>query len=87
MVAKIITVAQQKGGAGKTTLAAHLAVAYTAMKKRVVAVDIDPQQSLSRWYELRQERMDGTAAGESQPRGHAAREIAALAKEILRAAR
>ena len=63
MAAKIITVAQQKGGAGKTTLAAHLAVAYTAMKKRVVAVDIDPQQSLSRWYELRQERMDGTAAG------------------------
>ena len=48
MAAKIITVAQQKGGAGKTTLAAHLAVAYTAMQKRVVAVDIDPQQSLSR---------------------------------------
>jgi chromosome partitioning protein len=63
MTAKIVTVAQQKGGAGKTTLAAHLAVAYTAMKKRVVAVDIDPQQSLSRWYELRQERLDGTAAG------------------------
>jgi hypothetical protein len=31
--------------------------------------------------------MEGKAAGESQPRGHAAREIAALAKEILRAAR
>ena len=63
MAAKIITVAQQKGGAGKTTLAAHLAVAYTAMKKRVVAVDIDPQQSLSRWYELRREWMDGMPAG------------------------
>lgn len=63
MTAKIITVAQQKGGAGKTTLAAHLAVAYTAMKKRVVAVDIDPQQSLSRWYGLRLDRMDGTPAG------------------------
>ena len=63
MSAKIITVAQQKGGAGKTTLAAHLAVAYTAMNKRVVAVDIDPQQSLSRWYGLRRERMDGTPAG------------------------
>jgi chromosome partitioning protein len=63
MTAKIITVAQQKGGAGKTTLAAHLAVAYTAMNKRVVAVDIDPQQSLSRWYGLRLDRMDGTPAG------------------------
>jgi chromosome partitioning protein len=30
---------------------------------------------------------EGKAVGESQPRGHAAREIAALAKEILRAAR
>lgn len=63
MAATIITVAQQKGGAGKTTLAAHLAVAFTAMNKRVVAVDIDPQQSLSRWYELRRELMDGAAAG------------------------
>jgi chromosome partitioning protein len=52
-----------KGRRRQTTLAAHLAVAYTAMKKRVVAVDIDPQQSLSRWYALRRESMDGTAAG------------------------
>lgn len=63
MAARILTVAQQKGGAGKTTLAAHLAVAYTAMKKRVVAVDIDPQQSLSRWYALRRERLGDAAAG------------------------
>jgi len=63
MTATIITVAQQKGGAGKTTLAAHLAVAFTAMNKRVVAVDIDPQQSLSRWYGVRRDRMDGAAAG------------------------
>jgi chromosome partitioning protein len=63
MAARIITVAQQKGGAGKTTLAAHLAVAFTAMNKRVVAIDIDPQQSLSRWYQLRQESTVGAAAG------------------------
>ena len=65
MAAKIITVAQQKGGAGKTTLAAHLAVAYTAMNKKVVAVDIDPQQSLTRWYALRQERLGAAAEGEA----------------------
>jgi chromosome partitioning protein len=63
MAARIITVAQQKGGAGKTTLAAHLAVAYSTMKMRVVAVDIDPQQSLSRWYALRQERLGDAGAG------------------------
>ena len=55
MAAKVITVAQQKGGAGKTTLAAHLAVALAQKGKSVAAVDIDPQGSLSRWLEVRQE--------------------------------
>jgi chromosome partitioning protein len=56
MAARVITVAQQKGGAGKTTLAAQLSVAWAAEGKRVVAVDIDPQQSLSGWFALRAER-------------------------------
>ena len=63
MSAKVFTVAQQKGGAGKTTLAVHLAVAFLAMKKSVAAVDIDPQQSLSLWFRLRAERIGDEAAG------------------------
>ncbi|SME97202.1 plasmid segregation oscillating ATPase ParF [Tistlia consotensis] len=63
MAATVITVAQQKGGAGKTTLAAHLAVAFTAMKKSVAVVDIDPQQSLTAWYRLREERLGDAGAG------------------------
>lgn len=54
MVAKVITIAQQKGGAGKTTMAAHLAVAWAQSGKRKVAVvDIDPQGSLTQWYKVR----------------------------------
>lgn len=54
MVAKVITIAQQKGGAGKTTVAAHLAVAWAQSPKRKVAiVDIDPQGSLTQWYRVR----------------------------------
>jgi chromosome partitioning protein len=56
MPAKIITIAQQKGGAGKTTLAAHLALAWAADGRRVAVVDIDPQASLSSWFARRKER-------------------------------
>lgn len=48
----VITVAQQKGGAGKTTLAANLAAAWAATM-RVAALDMDPQRSLARWGEIR----------------------------------
>ncbi len=51
-MAVIITVAQQKGGAGKTTLAANLAAALAA-ERRVAVLDIDPQRSLARWHALR----------------------------------
>ena len=48
MAGRIYTVAQQKGGAGKTTLAAHLAIAWSEAGLRVAVVDIDPQGSLTR---------------------------------------
>ncbi len=51
-MAFVITVAQQKGGAGKTTLAANLAASW-ARSRRVALLDIDPQRSLSRWHALR----------------------------------
>ena len=58
MVARIITIAQQKGGAGKTTMAAHLAVAWAASGRRKVAIiDTDPQGSLTQWHNVREARM------------------------------
>ena len=47
---KVITVAQQKGGAGKTTLAVNLAVAFLRRGQRVALLDTDPQGSLGRWF-------------------------------------
>ena len=58
MAGKIITVAQQKGGAGKTTIAANLAVALSRMGKTVSLLDTDPQGSLGRWFMTRRENGD-----------------------------
>jgi chromosome partitioning protein len=59
MAGTVITIAQQKGGAGKTTLAAHLAIAWAGQGGSVALVDIDPQGSLAAWHALRAERFDG----------------------------
>jgi chromosome partitioning protein len=50
---KILTLAAQKGGAGKTTLAVHLAVQAHRAGERVVLVDTDPQGSASAWARAR----------------------------------
>jgi chromosome partitioning protein len=47
---RVIAVVGQKGGVGKTTTAMNLAAAL-ARANRVIVVDVDPQQSATRWAE------------------------------------
>ena len=54
---KVIVIAQQKGGSGKTTLAVNLAVTYARLGLRVALLDTDPQGSLGRWFLARRERL------------------------------
>ena len=63
MAARVTTIAQQKGGAGKTTIAAQLAVAAFETGRRVCLLDTDPQCSLTHWYDPRRQALgtDDTA--------------------------
>lgn len=54
---KVITVAQQKGGSGKTTLAVNLAVEFARQGRKVALLDTDPQGSLGRWFLTRREAL------------------------------
>jgi chromosome partitioning protein len=53
----VITVASRKGGAGKTTLTAHLAAQAHRQGRRVHVIDADPQGSLALCNSLRAEAL------------------------------
>lgn len=50
---KIISLINQKGGVGKTTLALHLTTAFHHHGYNTMLLDLDPQSSASEWYDSR----------------------------------
>lgn len=51
---KTIAILSQKGGAGKTTLALHIAAAAEVADKPCVVIDLDPQASAAGWKDTRE---------------------------------
>src|SRR4030095_14161257 len=63
-MALVIAIVQSKGGAGKTSVTVHLACALggrrmddDGVRKRVALVDLDPLESLTKWFNLRESRL------------------------------
>ena len=50
---KIISLSNQKGGSGKTTLAANLCVLWANSGYKVAVIDADTQKSLTYWHDAR----------------------------------
>lgn len=63
-MAQIFTIANRKGGVGKTTLATNLAVALSN-KGKTLLVDTDDQKSAYNWNEYRQEKLNSISVIEN----------------------
>ncbi|TDN63427.1 cellulose biosynthesis protein BcsQ [Paraburkholderia sp. BL10I2N1] len=66
---KVIAVVSAKGGVGKTTLAANLASVLASRGRRVIAIDLDPQNALRLHFGIALDSIDGlsraTLSGDS----------------------
>jgi chromosome partitioning protein len=74
----IVSVLNQKGGVGKTTIAVNLAACLSRTGQRVLLVDADPQASALAWSGARQAEPLFVVVGMAKPTLH--RELPALAK-------
>lgn len=62
---KIVAIISQKGGAGKTTLAVHLATVASAAKHSVAVIDLDPQGTATSWGDRRTAEVPEVVSGQA----------------------
>ena len=75
MTAKIVTVFNQKGGCGKTTITMSLAGSMAKRGHRVLVVDMDPQGTASRWASGKLNEFPATVISLSPMEGQMHREV------------
>lgn len=62
---KTISIISRKGGAGKTTLTVHLAVAACSDGKETAIIDLDPQASAAGWGDSRKQEIPAVVSAQA----------------------
>lgn len=77
----IISFQNEKGGVGKTTLSINFAWQAALHQRRILLVDADPQQSLSKWTDKRKEPLLNNISVISMPKRTIHRDIGVIASD------
>ena len=80
---KTIAIISQKGGAGKTTLALHLATSSALAGKNTAIIDLDPQASAANWGDRRQAELPVVLSAHASRLAHEIRRVEDMEGDLL----
>ena len=80
---KTIAIISQKGGAGKTTLALHLATASVLAGRNTAIIDLDPQASAANWADRRSEELPVVISAHASRLPHEMKRVEEMGGDIL----
>ena len=80
---KSLSIINQKGGAGKTTLALHLAVAWNMVNRNKAVLDLDPQASATKWSDRRDSELPVALSAHASRLDHEMKRIKQMGGEVL----
>ena len=73
----------QKGGAGKTTVALHLAVAFVKTRRNTAVIDLDPQASAANWADRRESELPVVISAHASRLHHEIRRVEDAGCQVL----
>ena len=80
---KTVAVISQKGGAGKTTLALHLATSSALMGRNTAIIDLDPQASAANWSDRRTAEIPVVLSAHASRLGHEIKRVKEMEGDLL----